>query len=120
MKKNKRIIFVTFLLFSMLFTNVIFAVNIQNPDAPSIPSSSGTGITKVTNATNKIWNTFAYIAQIIAIAAIVFAGLRYMFTSADQRADIKIQTIILILGAVLVFAAVPFATFVTNIVKNIL
>ena len=40
--------------------------------------------------------------------------------SADDKADIKKQTVILIVGAVLVFAAVPFAKFITDIANQTL
>lgn len=118
MKKIKKILFIA-LFVGIIFTNTIFAANIDNPDAPKLPSSGNSTILQLENASGKIWSTFAVIAQILAIMAIVFTGLRYMFTSADDRADIKLQTLILILGSVLVFAAVPFAKFIIRMVDEI-
>ena len=119
MNNSKKFFIVSILLLLFSFNFVLGATGITNPDSPKMPNSS-VGVTKVETATGNIWTTFSIIAQIAAIAAIVFAGLRYMLTSADHRADIKMQTIILIGGAVLVFAAVPFAKFVAAIFDNLL
>ena len=110
-KKSLVILAALFLIASLV--SPAFAITAGEP-------ASGTGIQKITNLTGNIWSTIKVVAQVAAIAAIVFAGVRYMFASADQKADIKKQTIILIVGAILVFAAVPFAQFVSNLGSQIL
>lgn len=93
--------------------------NPLDPDRPNIPNTrSSDRVAKITTASGKIWGTFTVIAQILAISAIIFAGVRYMFASSDTKADIKMQTVILVLGATLAFGAVPFAKFVVSIVKD--
>lgn len=52
-----------------------------------------------------VWKTIASVIQVLAIAAVVFAGLRYMFSSADAKADIKKSMGILAIGAMLIFGA---------------
>lgn len=94
--------------------------NPLDPDRPNIPNTrSSDRVAKITTASGKIWKTFTVIAQILAISAIIFAGVRYMYASSDTKADIKMQTVILVLGAALVFAAVPFAQYVSSIVKDL-
>jgi succinate dehydrogenase/fumarate reductase cytochrome b subunit len=73
----------------------------------------------VTAVANKIWGTIIAIVQILAIAAIVIAGVRYMFAGAENKADIKKQTITLVVGAVLVFAAFPIAQFIQKVAVGI-
>lgn len=92
--------------------------SVGNPDSPSLPSNGNASVGKLSSATGKIWSTFAIVAQMLAITAIIFTGLRYMLTNADDRADIKMQTILLVIGASLVFAAVPFANFIIGIVNQ--
>ena len=75
---------------------------------------------KLVKTAKNLWTTAAVIIQIIAVAAIVFTGLRYMFASADVKADIKTQTIILVIGAILVFCAVEVADLVYNAATDIL
>lgn len=92
--------------------------SVGNPDSPSLPSNGNATVGRLSSATGKIWSTFAIIAQMLSITAIIFTGLRYMFTNADERADIKMQTILLVIGASLVFAAVPFANFIIGVVNQ--
>ena len=93
----------------LVVTNV-FAVSVPNKD--EIQGSDP--IDDVTGLAQNIWGTVIVIVQILAVAAVVFAGLRYMFASADQKADIKKSMGILAVGAILVFAATTIIGFVVN------
>lgn len=116
MKNSKRIILraipVLFMLVAMVFVagGSIFGDAIN----PGLPYTGTNKIEGVTNLAGTIWNTVAVILQILAIAAIVLAGVRYMFASADAKADIKKQTVILVIGAVLVFGAVAIAQLISK------
>lgn len=103
---------------ALVAAGVIEKGTVGNPDSPSNPSNGNASVGKLSSATGKIWSTFALVAQMLAITAIIFTGLRYMLTNADDRADIKMQTILLVIGASLVFAAVPFANFIIGVVNQ--
>lgn len=103
---------------ALVAAGVIEKGTVGNPDSPSNPSNGNASVGKLSSATGKIWSTFALVAQMLAITAIIFTGLRYMLTNADDRADIKTQTILLVIGASLVFAAVPFANFIIGVVNQ--
>lgn len=92
-------------------TSSIFAISVTKP--------SGSANANISKLAGNIWGTVAVIVQILAIAAIVLAGVRYMFASADEKADIKKQTVILVVGAILVFAAVPIAGFIANTANQV-
>lgn len=112
MKKSKKIllrILPILMIGLLLVTSNVFAVEVS-AGAPG----GGNAVKQVTQLGKNIWSTITVIVQIAAIAAIVFAGVRYMFASADDKADIKKQTVILVVGAALVFAAVPIAKFIQN------
>lgn len=98
----------------MVVTSV-FAVNIPNSG-----DITGNGSATITNAAKGIWGTVITIVQILAVAAVVFAGLRYMFASADQKADIKKSMGILVIGAVLVFGATVVLQFIQNATQDVL
>lgn len=104
---------------SILFIFIIF-LGMFSVYAGPTPPASGVAVGAATNVAKKIWGTVKVIVQILSVAAIVFTGLRYMFASADGRADIKKQTVILIVGAVLVFGAVEVAQFVYNVTNQII
>jgi len=78
------------------------------------------GSAAVKNTAGAIWNTIITIVQILAVAAVVFAGLRYMFASADQKADIKKSMGTLAIGAVLVFGASTVLKFVSTASNQVL
>ena len=76
--------------------------------------TGGKASEEIGNLSQNIWATVALIVRILAVAAVVFAGLRYMFANANDKADIKKQMITLVIGAILVFGA----TFVINFIAG--
>lgn len=78
-------------------------------------ATTGTADPNVTGVTGRVWQTVITVVQVLAVGAVVFAGLRYMFASADAKADIKKQTVILVVGAILVFGA----TYIVQLISNI-
>ena len=94
----------------------VFALTVPN-SAGELTTSNGS--TTVNNAAQNIWGTLLLIAQIVSIAAVVFAGIRYMFASADQKADIKKSMGILAVGAILVFGASTILKFVVSATNDI-
>ncbi len=91
------------ILLLVVFTsgNGLFATGGVDTDYPT----GGSEIAGITDLAQNIWTTVTVVAQVIAFIAIIFAGIRYMFASADQKADIKKQTVILVVGAIFVFGA---------------
>lgn len=81
--------------------------------------SGGDSIDTVNTMANKVWGTITLVAQIAAFAAIIFAGIRYMFASADAKADIKKQTVILVVGAILVFGASTVVSILMSVLGEI-
>lgn len=115
MRKSK--IFVIALLFVgaiMIFTNVYADIS------TSFPAASGTGIPNIENGAKAVWKTVTTIFQMLAFGAIIFAGVRYMLASADQKADIKKGLAALVIGAILVFAASTVVKFVTTAAKTVM
>ncbi len=112
----KKLIKVLPVMLALMFalTN-IFAVGIPNSE-----DLKGNEINKVTGVAKNVWSTVTTIVQILAVAAVVFAGLRYMFASADQKADIKKSMGILAVGAILVFAATTILSFLSNVANTAL
>ena len=81
---------------------------------------STSSVTEVDKAVGAIWSTVLTILQILAVAAIVIAGVRYMFASADQKADIKKGMIGLVIGAILVFAASTVVQFIISATTSVI
>ena len=98
---------------TVAFTSV-FALNINDTQI----TNHSDGINGVDTVVKNVWSTVFIIVQILAVAAVVFAGLRYMFASADAKADIKRSMGMLAVGAILVFAATTILQFVVKAAKE--
>lgn len=110
LKYTINIVFCLIIVFSAVFAG-----------APTVDWPTGENTTnKVQKVTGNVWATVRVIVQILAVAAVVFAGLRYMFTSADGRADIKKDMLYLVIGAVLVFGATTVINFVVDATNEII
>lgn len=121
MKKSKKWllrIVPVFLVLAVVLTTNVFAFGNFSTDKLENIGNGGT-ISTADNAVKRIWGTVTLILQILAVAAIVFAGVRYMFASADAKADIKKQTIGLVVGAILVFGASMIVNFIINVTSEV-
>lgn len=117
MKKMLKVLAVVAIVLVVAFTMTsVFAIDVPT-DAELV--GDATGSTAVTGAANRVWKTVITIIQILAVAAVVFAGLRYMFASAEDKADIKKSMMILVIGAVLVFAATTILGFIQTAANEI-
>lgn len=101
----------------LIVGNTVFAADVN-----SIwnAGNTGGGVSKVDNAVSKVWATVLTVLQIAAVGAIVFAGVKYMFAAADQKAEIKNGMIGLVVGAILVFAASTVVQFIINASKEVI
>lgn len=116
MKKNKMIITLSvFIIFTVLITSNIFAFEGLKSELPA----DNSGIGKIDEMANKTWGTISRILRIAAFAGIIFTGVRYMFASADSRADMKKSTITLIIGMLIVFGTTTIIDIIIRIVKNV-
>ena len=116
---NKRVfscvIFILILMFTMIGN--VFAVSVPTT-AASIEGNKPAN--NVVDTAKNVWQTAAKVVQILAVAAVVFSGLRYMFSASDTKADIKQQTVILVLGATLVFAATTITMMIYNAATTVM
>ena len=110
-----RVLPVVLVLCLMLVPNV-FAFSNFTSDM-NIESNKSIGTANA--AVYRVWGTVCLILQVLAVAAIVIAGVRYMFASADAKADIKKQSVGLVVGAILVFAASTIVSFIVNVTSEV-
>ena len=116
MKKSKKIflrVLPVLIVLMVVFTTNVFAAGFNSFDAKTMNVDANTN-TNAVKSINKVWGVILTILQVAAIAAVVFAGVRYMFASADSKADIKKQMVWLVIGAILVFGASTVIGFLTG------
>lgn len=122
MNKSKKFILraiPVLLLIVVLVASPVFGFESFSPDNLNNVESGGNQSSTLNDAVKGAWSTITLILQIAAVAAIVFAGVRYMFTSANEKANIKQQMIVLVIGAILVFGASTVVQFIVNATKDI-
>ncbi|MGN1013003.1 MAG: TrbC/VirB2 family protein [Clostridia bacterium] len=96
----------------LIVGNTVFAADASSTVNNIMNNNQSIG--SVNTMAKRIWGTVLTILQICAVAAIVFCGVKYMFASAENKAEIKNGMIGLVVGAILVFAA---STVVQVIIK---
>ncbi len=115
---KKLLIVISVVLICSVLSVHVFALTIDDVDKPFI--DKGSSVVKVDTAVKSVWSTVVVVVQALAVGAVVFAGLRYMFASADSKADIKKSMSILALGAILVFCATTVLRFIVSAGEEIL
>ena len=122
--KNK---IISLILFSFVAVNILFNSNIFAVDKTTMV---GTGFNPgvidtnqknpldynqdIKGVVNRITSTVITVLQILAVAGVVICGVKYMITSADQKADIKKSMISVVIGCVIVFATSTVVQFIIN------
>ena len=87
-----------------------------NPD--QIPSGDINDVGKTKGIFDNIYTTVLFLIQIASVAGIIICGIRYMYASADSKADIKAGMMPLVIGIILVFCASTVAQFVANVFEQ--
>ncbi len=86
-------------------------------DYNNVPSNGNTP-TNFKTVIDRVWGTASLILKIAAIGGVIFAGIRYMYSSADAKADLKKSLVPLIIGIVIVFAASTLVDFIVSIFNS--
>lgn len=110
-------IIIIFTLIITLFGNIYafgngFDSSQVNVDTDFINNSN------IKTTSDKIFNTILILLQVLSIAGIVFTGVKYMYSDASKKAEIKQSMIALAIGMAIVFAASSIVQFVTNVAKS--
>lgn len=117
-----QIVFIVVII-TILCPYVILADNDVNVSNPILKEPEKEQLDANQNFLQKVgtnfWNDFSFVVQILAVASVVFAGVRYMFAAADRKADIKKQTTMLVTGAILVFGAVKIMETISKALSGI-
>ena len=114
-RKKMRILIMILLIIIMMVPSNVFAyqgidtnITIGNTDA--INSSMG--------ATSRIFGVLQVAGTIIAIIALIIIGMRYMFASVEQRAQMKGVIGYYVIGAILVFCTSNVLGFAYTIIDD--
>lgn len=115
----KRVKIVTIVMFIIAFCSLSLVYGTNGIRNVAEVTGGGT-IGRVTKLADRIAATAITIIQVIAVGCVVFAGLRYMYASADKKADIKKGMMYLAIGAIFVFAATTVIRFIYSAGSSLL
>lgn len=88
-------------------------------DYSLVPNDDFTQGEYVKRPIRRVWSSLILVLQAASVAGVIFAGVRYMFASAEKKADIKASMIHLVVGMVIVFAASSVVGVVTGTFNNL-
>lgn len=107
---------------TMIGVIMLLSLNVCMATGPINSSVENTG-TEMIDSINapvlKIWNTITLIVGIVSFAIIIFSGIKYMYSSADDKADMKKSMMNLIIGASLTFGFSIIINIVVKIVTQL-
>lgn len=101
----------------------VLIINASNVFAVKMPVNVVYDPNNVTNdliktRANSVMGNFVFIVQVICIVSVVAMGIRYMFTSAEGKANVKKDLIVWCIGAFIVFTATTLIGLVLEVVRN--
>ena len=79
---------------------------------------SGSDISDLDTAGNAIVGVMQVVATVVAIAMLLFVGIKFMMAAPAEKANLKGALIPYIVGAILIFAAIPLLKMVQSFASN--
>lgn len=81
---------------------------------------SSTEDTSYKQLVGRIFNTAVFVLNIAAIAAIIYVGIRYIFSGASGKAELKGRSPYFIIGIILAFCSVSLLNFVSKTINELI
>lgn len=70
-------------------------------------------------AFSQIFSFILIIAQLIAVAVIVYNGVKFIFAGADAKAELKQKSPVMIIGVILIFCTLTVIRFIASMVSSL-
>ncbi|MEG0873081.1 MAG: hypothetical protein RSE00_03925 [Clostridia bacterium] len=67
-----------------------------------------------------IFSTSMYILQFLVIVGVIYVGVRYIFSGASGRGELKAKSGNFLIGIILAFATTNFLTFLSKIINQMI
>lgn len=73
----------------------------------------------LTQTFSRVFSLVLIVAQLVAVAVIVYNGVKFIFAGADAKAQLKEKSPLMIAGVILIFCTLTVLRFIVSIVTNI-
>ena len=120
--KTKKKIFITTIISILLlccFSKLVFATGLEDPTS-IVTGPDMTGVGTLFNLGNVILGIIQYVSIGVASIAAIVLGIKYMYSSPEDKAEIKKKLVPFIIGGILVFGAVQLVKLVEIFVGEII
>lgn len=104
------ILLIIVLLVITFMTSNVYAGDIDMGKLGNI--SNPTGVSSLTEMSGKIIGVIYTVAVAVSIGMMLVIGIKYITSSADQKASLKARAIPYLIGAILVFGAANILRFI--------
>ncbi len=94
-------------IWSLLFPDGEFIFNPSSADSYKAPIAI-------------IFDTATKIANFVAIGAVIYIGIRYIFAGASGKADLKAHSGQFIIGVIMAFCAIGLLNYISTIINQVL
>lgn len=84
---------------------------------PTVTPNVGAGLGGMTNTVNNVLGVIKTIGYVVAIAMVMFAGIKYLMAGVGEKAKVKEMLFPMLAGAVLIAGAVTIVDWVFGIAK---
>lgn len=124
MKKNSRIL--TKLIYIVLLVFCLSAITLSTADARFVednefesPAAVGTISSAIDNTAVTIITVARIVGVAIATVMLITIAIKYMVSSAGDRADIKKHAVAYVVGSMVLFGAVGILGIIESVAENI-
>ena len=118
---RKKYIFISFVIFFIfiLFHNNVFAVSdIVTNMNPSSSTANATSGTSLLNTMSAVFSVLQFAGTGISIIAVMKLGISYMFSSIEEKAEIKKKAAPILIGSFLIVSTVNILKFVQIFISD--
>ncbi len=109
-KINKILFIIAFFIIIITIANTVSAIDTgkytgiyDNPNS-----------TKIDSYGSKIMGVVQVVAAVVAVSMVVVIGIKYIMASPNDKADLKNEVILVVIGAVLIFGGANVLTWVVS------
>lgn len=115
----KKIIYVVFIILSLL---LVLSIS-TNVEASAVvgqfsPNTSTDAAASVKTIGNNVLGIIQMAGSAIAIGMLLFLAIKYLKAAPDEKANIKQSSVIYVIGAITLFAAVQIVTIVAKFAEQ--
>lgn len=66
-----------------------------------------------------IYSTVMFVLNILAFIGVIYVGIKYIFSGASGRADLKGKSVYFVIGIIMTFATITLLTYISKVINQV-